>query len=204
MGSTSLCLELVNTSAGGTALRRIDTLEAPAGLAQWLGSWRHEIGGSTDGVALRVSEFRGLRGAIRDLLEALLSGRPLPAGALAKVNDACASAPTWVGLDPAGPVVVRTGAAVGRTVEILAAIARDAIEVIGSADRERLRRCPAPRCGRFFLEERRGTVWCSPSCGNRARVARHHARARGGATASGSDRVAGDDRGALGRDGARA
>src|SRR3954447_9124809 len=36
--------------------------------------------------------------------------------------------------------------------------------------------CDAPSCGLFFERTRRNQRWCSPECGNRARVARHAAR----------------------------
>lgn len=131
--------------------------------------------------ALRVAEFRALREAVLEVLRAASAGEGPPAQALERVNDASAAAPTWLVLDAADPrrpeVRVRAAGS-SRTVEILAAIARSTIELAGGPDRERLRRCPAPRCGRYFLASRRGTVWCSPACGNRARVARHVARRR--------------------------
>lgn len=201
MGSSSVCLELANTSVGEPADRG-DLLATPAGLARWLGSQRRALGEPSEALALRGSEFRSLREAIRGLLEALVAGGSLPPEAVARVNAASASAPTWVELDPRGPagaVMVRTGVAVGRTVEIMALIARDAIELVGSTGRERLRRCPAPRCGRFFLEERRGTVWCSPACGNRVRVARHHARARAGGAGAGTEQPSRAREGEFGR-----
>ncbi|WP_225853148.1 CGNR zinc finger domain-containing protein [Micromonospora sp. AMSO1212t] len=46
----------------------------------------------------------------------------------------------------------------------------------GADGRERLRACPAPRCVRYFLQEHARQQWCKPSCGNRARVARHYQR----------------------------
>ncbi|ELS57171.1 CGNR zinc finger domain-containing protein [Streptomyces viridochromogenes] len=39
-------------------------------------------------------------------------------------------------------------------------------------EQARLRRCPAPSCGMFFLARRRDQAWCSIGCGNRARAAR--------------------------------
>ncbi|MYS74029.1 hypothetical protein GTY88_26960, partial [Streptomyces sp. SID5926] len=43
---------------------------------------------------------------------------------------------------------------------------------------KRLRACHAPRCVRYFLKEHPRQEWCRPSCGNRARVARHQDRQR--------------------------
>jgi predicted RNA-binding Zn ribbon-like protein len=64
----------------------------------------------------------------------------------------------------------------GTATGLLAEIARSAISLVGTERRERLRRCPA--CSRFFLTTRSDRLWCSVACGNRTRVARHHARHR--------------------------
>ncbi|GAB2893272.1 hypothetical protein GCM10027074_71620 [Streptomyces deserti] len=62
--------------------------------------------------------------------------------------------------------------------DLTAALAQAAIAFLASPDRERLRACHAPRCARYFLKEHPRQEWCEPSCGNRARVARHHERHR--------------------------
>jgi predicted RNA-binding Zn ribbon-like protein len=43
--------------------------------------------------------------------------------------------------------------------------------------RQELRACQGPGCVLFFIRDRR-REWCSHGCGNRARAARHYARAR--------------------------
>ncbi|WP_351234979.1 CGNR zinc finger domain-containing protein, partial [Streptomyces sp. NPDC002133] len=63
---------------------------------------------------------------------------------------------------------------------LAAALARAAIALLTGPDRARLRACHAPRCVRYFLKEHPRQEWCKPSCGNRARVARHHERHRTG------------------------
>ncbi|MFF3488386.1 CGNR zinc finger domain-containing protein [Streptomyces sp. NPDC002701] len=57
-----------------------------------------------------------------------------------------------------------------------AALARAAVAFLAGPDRRRLRACHAPRCVRYFLQDHPRQEWCTPSCGNRARVARHHER----------------------------
>ncbi|MEB3963026.1 CGNR zinc finger domain-containing protein, partial [Streptomyces kunmingensis] len=59
---------------------------------------------------------------------------------------------------------------------LTAALARAALAFLTGPDRQRLRACHAPRCVRYFLKEHPRQEWCRPSCGNRARVARHHER----------------------------
>ena len=178
---TALLLELANTGPTASSDRR-DPLDGPAGLNAWIGAHADLLGDPSDDVALRVAEFRDVRDAVRDLLGAVVAGEPLPLDAVQRVNAVSASVPAWTELDPtdrSDPAVIEVHAGVGRTVAILGTVARAAISLVGSTDRQRLRRCPAPRCGRFFLEGRRGTVWCSTACGNRVRVARHHARRAG-------------------------
>ncbi|WP_328498260.1 CGNR zinc finger domain-containing protein [Streptomyces sp. NBC_00414] len=65
---------------------------------------------------------------------------------------------------------------VGEGADLVAALARAAIAFLASPDRQRLRACHAPRCVRYFLKDHPRQEWCTRSCGNRARVARHHER----------------------------
>ncbi|MFF1819701.1 ABATE domain-containing protein [Kribbella sp. NPDC058245] len=53
----------------------------------------------------------------------------------------------------------------------LAAAVRDVL----IEDRDDLALCDAPGCGQLFFQRRTNQAWCGPACGNRARVARHHA-----------------------------
>jgi predicted RNA-binding Zn ribbon-like protein len=99
--------------------------------------------------------------------------------ALARLNDAAARTPTVPVLhwgDGAEPAV-RRHAADGAE-DLTATLAQAAIAFLTGPDRRRLRACHAPRCVRYFLKEHPRQEWCKPSCGNRARVARHHERHR--------------------------
>ncbi|MFH8467919.1 universal stress protein [Streptomyces sp. NPDC017991] len=60
--------------------------------------------------------------------------------------------------------------------DLAPALARAADAFLASPDRQRLRACLAPRCVRYFRKDHPRQGWCTPSCGNRARVARHHER----------------------------
>lgn len=57
-------------------------------------------------------------------------------------------------------------------------IAAAVIDFLTGPSAGRLRSCQAPRCVRYFVQEHGKQQWCKPSCGNRARVARHAALAR--------------------------
>ncbi|MFI9597778.1 CGNR zinc finger domain-containing protein [Nonomuraea sp. NPDC052265] len=54
--------------------------------------------------------------------------------------------------------------------------ARAAIDFLSGPQREHLRACNAPRCVRYFVKSHGRQEWCKPSCGNRARAARHYQR----------------------------
>jgi len=161
-----LALELAATLEDGR-----DRLSGPRDLERWL----EARGIEGPGLALRLADFRDLRAAVRSLLLAAIEARPLPPDAVEALNAASAAAPTHPALAFDRVEIVETGPVAAR---VFAAIARSAIETIGGPDRDRLRSCPAPGCGRLFLATRRGRTWCSPACGNRVRVARHHERHR--------------------------
>ncbi|MFE2291106.1 CGNR zinc finger domain-containing protein [Streptomyces sp. NPDC059452] len=131
----------------------------------------------------------GVRRAVRALFARVVSPDPpspadahrlMPATeALAHLNAAAAREPVVPQLDwPAeGPPVARLLSAEGDPgVRLVAALARDAVDFLGGPERERLRACHAPRCVRYFIKSHGRQEWCKPSCGNRARVARHYAR----------------------------
>jgi predicted RNA-binding Zn ribbon-like protein len=64
---------------------------------------------------------------------------------------------------------------------LVAAVARDAVSLIGGQDRERIRKCEASDCSRYFVDNSRTRRrrWCAMDrCGNRAKVAEHRNRAR--------------------------
>jgi predicted RNA-binding Zn ribbon-like protein len=183
-------IDLANTVVAVQPGREADLLGSPGDLASWLSLEEPWLGPASGETALRLADFRALRGAVRSLFAAVAEGRPVSPDAVERVNAASAAAPAVAVLDaadPLAPVATERSAAGSRTVEILAALARSAIEAVGGPDRERLRVCPAPRCGRFFVASRAGRRWCTDACGNRARVARHAERRRAGPEAAALD-----------------
>ena len=59
----------------------------------------------------------------------------------------------------------------------LTSLAREAARLLGS-DPSVVRACYGPDCVLYFVQRHTRREWCSPGCGNRARVARHYRRAR--------------------------
>jgi predicted RNA-binding Zn ribbon-like protein len=60
----------------------------------------------------------------------------------------------------------------------LARIAQESIALLGGADAAKLRACYAPGCVLYFVKTHPRREWCSVTCGNRARAARHYDKVR--------------------------
>jgi predicted RNA-binding Zn ribbon-like protein len=166
--SGELAVDLANTlllERGGSTT---DLLADPDGLARWLG--RRGVDGGVGAPALQA-----LRGHVRALLDAAVARRGLPRAAVGAVNRTVTNAPAVPQLE-AGELVFHYHASPPDA--FLADIATSAITLVGGPSRDRLRRCAAPGCGRFFVASRPRQAWCRPSCGNRARLARFHQRRR--------------------------
>ncbi|MFC4031526.1 CGNR zinc finger domain-containing protein [Streptomyces polygonati] len=198
--SLDLALDLAVTirhdGRGGIA----DDLAEPAGLALWVRE--HAVALDARGCPVPIAGFPvdaaalaavvEVRTAVRALFaRAVLPWSPGAAGpdrlpsfeqALGRLNEASALVPVTPRLDwpPDGPPTARGAVpgAPGLPDRLTAALARAAIAFLAGPDRDRLRACPAPRCVRYFVKEHARQEWCKPSCGNRARVARHQARRR--------------------------
>lgn len=148
--------------------------------------WALAVGLLTDpadiaAVSLRHGDLLALRDAIIEVLAAITEGRPPASKSVEALNDASAVMVTTLVLDvDRSPPAARERPlnALRPVSSVLARLARSAIAIVGGPESDRLRRCPAARCGRFFLASRPAQRWCSPACGNRTRVARHHERVR--------------------------
>ncbi|MEV4243699.1 ABATE domain-containing protein [Streptosporangium canum] len=191
-----LALELASTvrhdGDGGVA----DDLATVHGTTRWLGERADLLAGC--GVAgdfeaddALMDEIVELRQAVRALFARAVSPAPpspadahrlMPADrALALLNVAAARELVAPQLDwPGGtsPAARLLSAERDSGLRLVAALARAAIEFLAGPERERLRACAAPRCVRYFLKEHGLQEWCKPSCGNRARAARHYRRQR--------------------------
>ncbi|MET9503804.1 ABATE domain-containing protein [Streptomyces sp. NPDC006622] len=188
-GDTRLALDLALTvrhdGHGGIA----DDLTDPTGLTTWIRAHADDLpvtpGYAADAPALTA--VRDLRAAVRALFaHAVRPGAPSPADAarLLPVPEALDRLNTAAARRPTVPVLHWTGGAdpgvrlrpVPDGGDLTAALAQAVIAFLTGPDRQRLRACHAPRCVRYFLKDHPRQEWCRPSCGNRARVARHHER----------------------------
>ena len=155
----------------------VDLFDPPGRIAQW---WSLERPRLPAGPPPEPAATRRLRAAIRDLFDAHLAGRAPEPTSVADLNAAVAAAPTSLrltGSDGQARAETRWHTEHGGNAA-LAAIAREAIELLANPERlRRLRRCANPACSMLFLAENARRQWCTANiCGNRARVARHYER----------------------------
>jgi predicted RNA-binding Zn ribbon-like protein len=158
----SLALALVNTQRVGD----VDDLDDPL-------PWLHAHGLRVTSVA-DAGPLTGLRAAVRELLAALAEDRTPDPAAVDAVNaaaraDAAAPQLTWA----AGPRREWRSTRPGSVEEAVATLARDAIDVAGGDLGRLVRPCEAHGCVRFYLREHARRRWCSTTCGDRVRAARH-------------------------------
>jgi predicted RNA-binding Zn ribbon-like protein len=134
-----------------------------------------------------------LRQAVRALFaHAVRPGPPSPADAqrllpvgeaVERLNAAAAREPVvprlgWPeGAPPAARLIPVAPADPGS--RVVAALARATVDFLTGPHRADLRACTAPRCVRYFVKQHGRQEWCKPSCGNRARAARHYRRHHG-------------------------
>jgi len=177
-----LAIELVNTRY---AIRGRDRegLQTPENLGAWLRDLRPRLNVLlTDADLLAVSERDvtaaiTLRAAIRELASAVCSMRDFSTRFVETLNEFASGAPSWSELRTTPtPRAERCSRAPAVTVA-LAVIAEDAILILGGPARAELKRCSGPGCVLFFLRSAVRREYCSAGCGNRARAARHYAKA---------------------------
>jgi predicted RNA-binding Zn ribbon-like protein len=157
----------------------VDALSSPRDLAEWIGANADRLPAGVRG-AEALDELRSLRDTVRRLFQAATEGRPADPDDVKAVNALAATPPPYVAL-----VWPRRGRPRGESVRVvdelatlLGFVARDAVEVLTGGHGE-LQACGAPSCVLFFVRNHPRQAWCSASCGNRARVARHYHRTRG-------------------------
>ncbi|GAA4686256.1 hypothetical protein GCM10023347_46980 [Streptomyces chumphonensis] len=164
-------LDLANTVVRGAGPDRadIDLLADPELRATW-----REQAADRALAALPVGELTDLRHPVRAALDAAARRAPLPASARTRLNTLAAHAPVTYEIGDDGRLTEREGQN-----PAAASVARRTLVLAAGEEQARLRLCPAPSCGMYFLARRRDQGWCSVACGNRARSARRHAaRAR--------------------------
>ncbi|MBX9397691.1 ABATE domain-containing protein [Streptomyces sp. TRM72054] len=155
-------LDLANTVllGAGTAGGDIDLLADP----ELLASWRAKAA-DRELADLPLGQLTDLRDPVRGALDAAARQAPLPGPARTRLNALAARAPVTFQVDGAGRLTEREAGG-----PVAAVVARQALVLAAGPEQARLRCCPAPSCGMFFLARRQDQAWCSIACGNRARA----------------------------------
>jgi predicted RNA-binding Zn ribbon-like protein len=178
IGEPIVAVDLINTVAAPGSPAGDDLLSAERGAQAW---WRIESARLPDGDLPDIRALRWLRSALRDVIEALVDGRPVPQASVADLNVVMRSAPASTRLQPTGRGLraeTEWHGEYGGNPR-LAFIAAQAAEFVSDpAQVRRLRRCANPACVMIFIAVNPRRSWCAPGvCGNRVRVARYHHRA---------------------------
>ena len=176
----SLGLALVNTALAHRG-EPIDLLTDGRAAAAWLDA--HGLAGcrAAEIGAAEVDGLRRVRAAIRAAFLARIAEMPLDPDSLGTLNAAARGGPrapqlAWAA---AGPELEWAGRRGESALDVaVATIAADAIEIVSGPLGESLRACEAHGCVRIFIQDHGRRRWCSRTCGDRVRVARHYEKTR--------------------------
>lgn len=169
-------LDFLATLAGRRRPEPKELLLEPRDLDRWLLAARLAKTPPRAGAA-ELEAARELREAIHRLALARLDAKPFPARDRALLNRWAAEPPPAPQLGPSGLSWTSGGASA-----LLAALARDAVELLGGPAAERLRRCEGPTCAILFVDGSRSgrRRWCSmAACGNKEKVGAFRQRQKG-------------------------
>ena len=122
---------------------------------------------------------RELREAIHDVFWAIINKRPVPAVALARLNEYAQTASRHTRLIPAKSGFEWKFDEVADFDSVLWPIARSAVDLLASDRLAYVRACSSKVCEWFFLDTSKNhhRRWCDMTrCGNRAKVQRFYAR----------------------------
>lgn len=155
-----------------------DALSTVTDLGEWVRANRSRLPAAVDGEDA-LHRLRSLRDVLDRLFRAATSARQHDTGDVAALNEVAAVSPPRPQLlwPMDGTPSAVSAHPDGDLPTVLGVLARDGIDVLASGE---LHACGAPSCVLFFVPRTARQAWCSPACGNRARVARHYERRRTG------------------------
>lgn len=159
-----------------------DAIADGPSLRAWLSAHGMNAGSSDAAAQRALPAFRALRTLVHEMTESLVAdGHPRPRQ-VTRLNDVLRDGLHYHELRPGEDGAAFTVAQVGDELDqARAAIAGSLAHYIAEHDVTRLRICAADDCRWRFVDRSpaRRRRWCDMStCGNRAKVARHRARAR--------------------------
>jgi predicted RNA-binding Zn ribbon-like protein len=172
----ALCLDFAH-SGGEGRYAVFETLHEPADLAEWLAQPPLAAVMTTPVTVGELAAAKTLRQAIWDAAHARADRRPLPAGAVATINQAAAAAPLVPELAADGTTA--GWAAPVRATAALSSLARETIELLSGPLSGRIRACASDDCPLVFVDSSRPGArrWCAMErCGNRQKLRALRAR----------------------------
>lgn len=171
----SPALALVNSLQAGPN-GGVDQLRTPEEVTDWLRSRSLFSRPRPELKQQDVSRLAHLRSAVRELFVACAEGRLPEAHAVETANEAATATPgaPCLAWSDEGPRRSWTTTRPGTFAEALAAIAIDAIDVVCGERATTVRLCEAHGCVRLFFRRHARRRWCSTTCGDRVRAARHY------------------------------
>ncbi|HEV8329673.1 MAG TPA: ABATE domain-containing protein [Nitrospiraceae bacterium] len=187
-----LCLDFINTEFVWNG-RLVDLLATFSDLVTWLvqahllaGEEAKKIerkwGGQAEGVET-LRQARAFRVTLRELVERMAAGRPVPQAAIEAINEMLRYRFGY-------PQLTRRSGKFERGYQVesqeanhlLGLLAEAATNLLCTCDFSLIKKCQNPLCVLFFYDTTKNHArhWCSMTiCGNRSKVAAHYRRLRG-------------------------
>ena len=186
------CLDFINTQLVVNE-RPLDLLATLSDLVAWLVQVRlltddeakkieRQWGGQAKGTQT-LEQARAFRVTLREMVERIASGRPVPQAAIEAIND-------LLRYRIGRPQLTRRKGKFEREFQaesqdanqLLGLLAEAASDLLCTCDLSLIKKCQNPACVLFFYDTTKNHArhWCSMSlCGNRSKVAAHYRRHRG-------------------------
>lgn len=175
-----LAVDFANTTIGLGAQRE-ELIGSVADFREWIDAepaWLPPL----EGDRIDLERLLEQRDVTDRLLRSAALQRPLEPQDVELVNARVRAA--GVSRLLTGPGTSRLAADAGFPA-LLGVLAAATVDLLAREDLAAIAVCEAPGCGQIFHRSRRNQRWCSPGCGNRARVDRHrHRNPAAGAVAS--------------------
>jgi predicted RNA-binding Zn ribbon-like protein len=173
--SDRLCLDFAATLMFRATATPRELLDTPASFTAWAQA-SGVVSTAPACAAEALHEATTLREAIYRSCTTRIDRPQMTSADIAVLNRFGEHAPVLMTLTRNG-TVTRSGAVRA----VLATLARDAIELLGGPEAERLRQCRRNGCTRMFIDRSRGAnrSWCGMrECGNRVNAAAYRHRLR--------------------------
>jgi predicted RNA-binding Zn ribbon-like protein len=191
--ANQLCLDFINTRYVSDGLQ-VDLLATFSNLVAWLvrvdllneeeakkmeRQWgRQEQGAQT------LERARAFRVTVREMVERIAAGRPVPQAAIEAINNLLRYRVGYPQLTLRSGTFARGYQAESQDAnQLLGLLAEAASDLLCGCDLSLIKKCQNPACVLFFYDTTKNHArhWCSMTiCGNRSKVAAHYRRHRSG------------------------